>query len=80
MKCYVVIILVMLPACCGKGDACRLFRSVESPCTVFNQPFIYVSLSSPIKVSFARQAKAPEMGGQHETGGVDPKSPSVPVQ
>lgn len=37
-------------------------------------------LLSPSKISIARQAQASEMGGQHEAGGVDPKSTSVPVQ
>lgn len=32
------------------------------------------------QISLARQAQASEMGGQHETGRMDPKSPPVPVQ
>lgn len=32
------------------------------------------------EVSLARQVQTSEMGGQHEAGGVDPESTSVPVQ
>lgn len=45
------------------------------PWIVSIQPF-----TSPPKVSLARQVQASEMGGQHEAGGVDPESTSVPVQ
>lgn len=42
------------------------------------KPDIYFPF--PSKVSPAGQTQAAEMGGQHEAGGVDPESTSVPVQ